>query len=58
VRHLCDVHRHAPGICDANALCSCSCERAVLVRSDVERKVGIPLEEAVKIWVPRWKREF
>jgi hypothetical protein len=39
-------------------LCTCNCERAASVRADVERKVGVPLEEAVKIWVPRWKRQW
>jgi len=39
-------------------LCTCSCEKARLVRSDVERKVGVPMEEAVRIWYPRWQREF
>ena len=38
-------------------LCTCSCEKASLVRSDVERKVGVPVEEAVRIWCPRWQRE-
>lgn len=56
---MCGAGRH--GSCRPRldgTLCTCSCERAASVRDDVERKVGVPLEEAVKIWHPRWKRQW